>query len=188
MLAKTLLVYDWLPLGVTDHLEGDVNRSFHQSRGLLRIEAHLLPDGVLYRDRALLRSIERKVRFEDIGEDVTRVFHVSRLYLMICLFFGVGLVLRTYSFLTSDAVTPLQMVGWVVWFLLPVAGTWMTSPRLIGFAAAGGGLMFFERAHPAPEPFLEELRAAKQEYLRTRHAQATGAAEQPRSRGRDLLN
>jgi hypothetical protein len=54
-------------------------------RGLLRIEAQVLPDGVLYRERALLRSIERKVRFEDIGEDVTRVFHVSRLYLLICL-------------------------------------------------------------------------------------------------------
>jgi hypothetical protein len=64
--------------------EGDVNRSFRQSRGLLRIEAQLLTDGVVYRERALLRSIERKVRFEDIGEDVTRVFHVSRLYLQIC--------------------------------------------------------------------------------------------------------
>jgi hypothetical protein len=166
-----------------------VNRSFfRQSRGLLRIEAQLLPDGVLYRDRALLRSIERKVRFEDIGEDVTRVFHVSRLYLLICLFFGVGLVLRSYSFLTSDGVTALQLVASLVWFVLPVAATWMTSPRLIGFPAAGGGVMFFEHGQPGPQPFLDELRTAKQEYLRSRYAQATGAAEPPRSRPKHLLN
>lgn len=165
-----------------------MSRSFRQSRGLLRIEAQVLPDGVLYRERALLRSIERKVRFEDIGEDVTRVFHVSRLYLLICLCFAAALVLRSYSFATSDAVTAWQLAASVVWFVLPVAATWMTSPRLIGFPAAGGGLMFFERGQPAAVPFLEELRAAKHEYLRSRYARSTGAADSPPARPRDLLN
>ena len=165
-----------------------MNRSFRQSRGLLRVEAQLLPDGVLYRDRALLRSIERKVRFEDIGEDVTRVFHVSRLYLLICLFFGVGLILRSYSFFTSDTVTPLELVASVVLFVMPVAGTWMTSPRLIGYPAAGGGLLFFEHGRSGPLAFLEELRAAKQEYLRARYTQPGAAADAAPTPAEDLLN
>ena len=165
-----------------------MNRSFRQSRGLLQIETQLLPDGLLYRERALLRSIERKVRFEDIGADVTRVFHVSRLYLLICLFFGVGLILRTYSFITSDAVTPLQMAASLVWFVLPVAGTWMTSPRLIGYPAAGGGLLFFEHGRPGPLPFLEELRTARQEYLRARYAQPGTTADAAAAPAEDLLN
>jgi hypothetical protein len=161
-----------------DHGEGAVNGGFRQSRVLLRIEAHLLPDGVLYRDRSLLRSIERKVRFEDIGDDVTRVFHVSRLYLLICVFFGVALLLRTYTFLTGDGVTPLQLAASVLYFALPVVGTWMTSPRLIGFPAAGGGLLFFERDRTDdPLPFLDHLRAAKQDYLRARYPQPDAARE-----------
>ena len=161
-----------------DHGEGAVNGGYRQSRGLLRIEAHLLPDGVLYRDRALLRSIERKVRFEDIGDDVTRVFHVSRLSLLICVFFGVALLLRTYSFLTGGDVTPLQLTASVLYFALPVVGTWMTSPRLIGFPAAGGGLLFFDREGSGdPRPFLDQLRSAKHDYLRARYTQPDAARE-----------
>jgi hypothetical protein len=165
-----------------------MNRSFRQSRGLLRIDVQLLPDGVLYRDRALLRSIERKVRYEDIGDDVTRVFQVSRLYLLICLFFGVGLILRAYTFFTSDTVTPLQLAASVLWFVMPVAGTWMNSPRLMGYPAAGGGLLFFENGRPDPLPFLEELRAAKQDYLRARYAPAGAATDAAPSHSEDLLN
>jgi hypothetical protein len=169
-------------------LEVVVSRSFRQSRGLLRIEAQLLPDGVLYRDRALLRSIERKVRFEDIGEDVTRVFQVSRLYVLVCLFFGVGLILRAHDYVTSDTVTPLQLAASVVWFVVALAGTWMTSPRLIGFPAAGGGLLFFEHGRPAPVPFLEEMRAAKHEYLRAHYAQAGAAPALAPGPSQGLLN
>jgi len=145
-----------------------------QSRGFLRIEADILADGVLYKERGLLSSHEQKIPFEDLADDLVRSFHVPRLYLSISLFFALAFAYRLVRFLSTDAVSLMSLAWSGLLFIVPALGTWMQSPTYIGYLASRGGLLFFDtRGAQDPHPFLEEVQRAKSAYLRARYAGAS---------------
>jgi hypothetical protein len=149
----------------------DMNAIFRQTRGMVRFEGEILDNGVRYRESGVLRSSEFKVAFEQIDDEITRVFHVSRLYLAICTFFGFMLAFRLYGFVTSDETSLKQLIVAVFWFVIPVFGTWMHSPRLVGYRSSVCGLFFIEKRGKAdPVPFLDSIHQAKLAYLRERYA------------------
>ena len=71
-----------------------------QTRGVLRIEAEILGDGVRYSERDFLRSFSTKIAFEHIPHELTRMFHVSRLYIFISLVFVLAFGYRLHHFIT----------------------------------------------------------------------------------------
>lgn len=149
-----------------------------QSRGFLRLEAKILNDGVLYRRRMVTDSLEIKVPFENISQNITRLFHVSRLYIVISIFFSVLFALRTHSFLTTNKVA----LGSLAWSLLlavvAVGGTWMQSPRYIGYIAEPANLLFFDKkGSQDPTSFLEVLHNRRHQYLQAKYSQEHSSQE-----------
>jgi hypothetical protein len=141
-----------------------------QSRGVLRIDSEILPDGVLYRERNLLSSNEVKIPFEQISDDRVRAFNVSRLNLIICAFFALAFGLRIYRFLSTDGVTVTSVVWAGIMFLVPCLGTWMQSPHYIGLSTGRGGLLFFEKKGAQdPTRYLEAIQEAKTRFLHERY-------------------
>ncbi|HSF19706.1 MAG TPA: hypothetical protein VLK65_29565 [Vicinamibacteria bacterium] len=143
---------------------------FRQSRGLLKIEAEILPDGVRYREKAFLKSHESTVRFEEIPDQITRAFHVNRLYLAISAFFAFLLVFRIHGFLIEGEVTAGALALSVAWFVAAVGGTWMQSPKWIGYVGHTFALMFFDAGGGSdPSEFIEEINRARYAYLASRY-------------------
>lgn len=144
-----------------------------QSRGILRIDSEILPDGVFYRERGLLSSNETKIPFEHIADDLVRTFHVSRLYLFISLFFALAFGYRLIRFVTTDTVSLPSLVWSAILFAMPTLGTWMQSPHYVGYLTSRGGLFFFDKKGAQdPNPYLEEIQRAKERYVRVRHREA----------------
>ena len=137
--------------------------SVRQSRGgLWTIVASIQPGGVHYREGSLLRRYETTVKFEEIPDEVTRTFTVSRLHSLVVTGIGLFFVYRMVGFLSAESY-PLSYVVWsgalVIWASF---GAWVNSPRLIGYAP----LMFFDTSGADdPTGFLEEIQQAKREYL-----------------------
>jgi hypothetical protein len=148
----------------------------------LRIEAEILPDGVRFHERGFLRSYETKIPFEAISDQVTRVFHVSRLYLFITAFFAFLLAFRLYGFIVSDEVSLGSLGLSLLFFLLAAGGTWMQSPRYVGFAKTGP--FFFAAGRKAdPTAFIEQIKQARGAYLRARFLAQQAAVDAPRRGG-----
>ena len=144
-----------------------------QSRALLRIDSEIVGDGVVYSERGFLWSNESKIPFEQIADELVRTFHVPRLYLFISLFFALAFGYRLFRFLSTDAVSLPSLVWSGILFAVPTFGTWMQSPRYVGYLAARGALFFFDtRGAQDPTRYLEAIREAKAAYLRTRYAEA----------------
>jgi hypothetical protein len=141
-----------------------------QSRGLLRIESEIVPDGVVYRERGVLTSHETKIPFEHIADEIVRTFHVPRLYLFISLFFALAFGYRLIRFISTNQVSLLSLVWSGILFAVPTLGTWMHSPAYVGYLSSRGGLLFFDkRGTQDPNPYLEKIQQAKAEYLRRRY-------------------
>jgi hypothetical protein len=140
-----------------------------QSRGLLRIDSEILSDGVFYRERGLLSSNETKIPFEQIAGELVRTFHVPRLYLFISVFFALALGYRLVRFVSTDTVSLPSLLWSGVLFLVPAFGTWMQSPRYVGYLTSRGGLLFFDKTGAQdPSGYLEEIQQARERYF---HAQ-----------------
>lgn len=145
--------------------------TFSQRRGVLRIDSEIGADGVLYRNRNLLSATEVKIPFESISDDVARSFHVSRWHLLICAFFAIAFAMRLSRYLTTDTVTFGSLVWSAVLVIVPIAGTWMQSPRYVGYLTDRGSILFFDRKGPQdPSVYLQEIQQAKDAYLRMRYA------------------
>ena len=110
-----------------------------QSRGFLRIDSEILPDGIFYRERGLLSSHESKIPFEHIADDLIRTFHVPRLYLFISLFFALAFGYRLIRFLNTNTVSVPSLVWSGILFVVPALGTWMQSPHYIGYLTSRAG-------------------------------------------------
>ena len=130
-----------------------------QSRGFLRIDSEILPDGIFYRERGLLSSHESKIPFEHIADDLIRTFHVPRLYLFISLFFALAFGYRLIRFLNTNTVSVPSLVWSGILFVVPALGTWIQSPHYIGYPTSRGGLFFFDtkgaadpNEYPAADP------------------------------------
>jgi hypothetical protein len=146
-----------------------------QSRGVLRIDSEIRPDGVFYRERGLLSSNESKVPFEHIGDDLVRTFHVPRLYLFISLFFGLLLGLRVFRFMSTNTVSLGSLIWSTVLFAVPSLGTWMQSPKYVGYLTSRGGLLFFEKKGAEdPAQYLEEIQGARAAYFRSQGLREAG--------------
>ena len=140
-----------------------------QSRGVLRIDSEILSDGVFYRERGLLSSNETKIPFEHIAGELVRTFHVPRLYLFISVFFALAFGYRLVRFVSTDTVSLLSLVWSGILFLVPTFGTWMQSPRYVGYLTSRGGLLFFDKQGAQdPSRYLEEIQHARERYF---HAQ-----------------
>lgn len=138
-----------------------------QRRGFLTIEAELLSNGVRYIERGPFRSHESIVPYEEIPEQVIRFWHIPRLYLMICLFFAALLFFQLYGFFFRDNVTWQTLVKSGVWLSVASFGTWMRSPKYIGYYAHGNGVLFFEtQGKDNPKEFMDELQSVRALYLR----------------------
>ena len=145
-----------------------------QSRGFLRIDSEILPDGIFYRERGLLSSHESKIPFEHIADDLIRAFHVPRLYLFISLFFALAFGYRLIRFLNTNTVSVPSLVWSGILFVVPALGTWMQSPHYIGYPTSRGGLFFFDTKGAAdPNEYLQQIQQAKERYLRIQHGRAT---------------
>lgn len=137
-----------------------------QSRGVLRIDSEILFDGVFYRERGLLSSNETKIPFEQIADELVRTFHVPRLYLFISLFFALAFGYRLIRFVSTDSVSLPSLLWSGILFVVPTLGTWMQSPRYVGYLTSRGGLLFFDKKGAQdPSRFLEEIQQAKQRYF-----------------------
>jgi hypothetical protein len=143
-----------------------VGSRLEQSRLFLRIEAEILPQGVRYRERDLLRSYETVVSFLEIDPSLTTYFDVNRWYLAICVGLVSFVALRAHSYLFDGAATLGQVLWAWGWAVVACAGTWMRAARYVGFRAAGIGLFFFERGgRDDPRPFLRSITAARDVHL-----------------------
>ena len=145
-----------------------------QSRGFLRIDSEILPDGIFYRERGLLSSHESKIPFDHIADDLIRTFHVPRLYLFISLFFALAFGYRLIRFLNTNTVSVPSLVWSGILFLAPALGTWMQSPHYIGYVTSRGGLFFFDtKGAGDPNDYLQQIQQAKERYLRIQDGRAT---------------
>ncbi|WP_323294323.1 hypothetical protein [Crocosphaera sp. XPORK-15E] len=118
----------------------------------------------------MLISHESIVPYEDIPEQIIRVWNPSRLYLMICLFFVFLLFFQLYGFFFRDNVTWQTLVRSGVWFSMASFGTWMQSPKYIGYYAHGNGVLFFDtQGKDNPREFLQRLQEIRAVYLRKRY-------------------
>ena len=149
-----------------------MNETIVQRRGLLRIEAELLPNGVRYSERGFLRSHDSFVPYEEIPDQALRFWNPSRVFLAICAFFIALLIYQAYDFY-FDGSGSLRSLGLTcVWLALACFGAWMRSPRYVGFYARGNGVLFFERKGSTnPEEFMKKLQETRIAYLRTRYGQ-----------------
>jgi len=138
-----------------------------QSRGVLRIDSEILQDGVYYRERGLLSSNETKVPFEHIAGELIRSFHVPRLYLFITVFFALLLGLRIVRFVSTNTVSIGSLIWSAILFVAPALGTWMQSPKYVGYLTSRGGLLFFDKkGSEDPTEYLAEIQRARVVYLR----------------------
>jgi hypothetical protein len=166
--------------------------AFRQSRGLLKIEAKILPNGVRYREKGVLRSHESIIRFEDIPDEITRAMHVNRLYLFICVFFAILLCYRFYGYAVNGDVTVGTLVHTIVLLLIAVGGTWMQCPKWVGYVGPGNATLLFFDTHGRYDPteFLQAIDQAKHAYLRAEYGardahSVTGETDYIPSHGRD---
>lgn len=162
-----------------------------QSRGIMRIDAEILEDGVRYAERDFLRSFRTTVPFEHISDELTHAFHVSRLYLVITIFFVAAFVLRLYHFVTSEGVSWGSLLWALFLALLAAGGTWMRSARYVGYSAAGADLLFFDKKGPQdPHEFLQAIQDAKSRYFHERYREAHSAdsAASPEAPSREQLH
>ena len=136
-----------------------MNPYLKQRRGLLTIEAEVLPIGVRRKERGPFRSYESMVRFEELPDEITRAFYVSRLYLAISGFFLFLLVYRFYEFSISGKATLGGLLFSALWFVVAAIGTWMQSPHYIGFHSGATSLMFFDvKGKEDPTQFLMNIK------------------------------
>ena len=148
-----------------------------QSRGVLRIDSEILSDGVFYRERNLLSSNEVKIPFEHISAEPVRTFHVPRLYLFISLFFALMFAIRLVRYFANDGGSLLSLAWSAVLFVVPTLGTWMQSPKYVGYLTSRGALLFFEKDGPQdPAPYLDEVQRAKAAYFRHQYGNRAAAS------------
>lgn len=150
-----------------------MNETIVQRRGFLRIEAELLPNGVRYSERGFLRRHDSFVPYEEIPDQVLRFWNPSRVFLAICAFFIALLLYQVYDFHFHGSVSMRSLGLTSFWLALACFGTWMRSPRYVGYYARGSGVLFFDRKGSTnPEEFMKRLQEARITYLRKRYGQA----------------
>lgn len=160
-----------------------MNETIVQRRGFLRIEAELLPNGVRYSERGFLRRHDSFVPYEEIPGQVLRFWNPSRVFLAICAFFVALLVYQVYDSYFDGSVSVRSLGLTSFWLALACFGTWMRSPRYVGFYARGNGVLFFDRkGSTSPEEFMKRLQETRNTYLRRRYGQAPAIAPPPGSR------
>ena len=139
-----------------------MNERIVQRRGFVRIEAELLPTGVRYSERDFLRTHETIVPYEEIPEQVLRFWNPSRLYLLICAFFAALVVLEMYQFWSAGGGSGRSLAFTSLGLATASFGTWMRSPKYIGFHTRGNGVLFFDRrSNGSPEEFMKTLQATR---------------------------
>lgn len=154
-----------------------------QSRGLIRVDAEIGAESVRYRRGSVLSSSEVMIPLEEIGDEPIRFFHVSRISLLVCVFFAATLSLRVFRYVSGDPVSLASVVWASVLFIVPVLGTWMSSPRWIGLPTDRGSMLFLDRTGAQdPRPFMDEVHRARHARLASR-ARRFHEASQPRDMG-----
>jgi hypothetical protein len=142
-----------------------------QTRGVLRIDSEIVADGVFYRERNLLSSSEATIPFEHISSERVRSFHVPRLYLFITLFFALLFAFRLIRYVSGEAVFAPSLIWSAVLLVLPAVGTWMQSPKFVGYLTSRGGLLIFDKRGPQdPGPYLDEIQRARAAYIRGQYS------------------
>ena len=118
-----------------------------QSRGFLRIDSEILPDGIFYRERGLLSSHESKIPFDHIANEYfIRTFHVPQLYFFIIFFFSSRALVgyRVIPFPQHQHHYRFRpSCGREFYSCIFALGTWMQSPHYIGYLTSRGGLFLF---------------------------------------------
>ncbi|MFC3153491.1 hypothetical protein ACFOEK_20800 [Litoribrevibacter euphylliae] len=147
---------------------------FQQKRIALSIESEILPNGVRIKEKDLFNTYETVIPYEHISDQVIKSFNLSKLYLIICVFFGALFLINIYDFYFYSEgagrppATSRDILFSLVWFLLASFGTWMRSVKYIGIACAGGNLFFLDvKGKQDPEKYLNQILHSRDFYFQS---------------------
>lgn len=151
-----------------------MSEKIFQRRALMTIEAELLQTGVRYSERGVFRTHDSIIPYEEIPEHALRFWNPSRLYILICVFFVLLILFQVHGYFVAGDTSGGEIALSALWLSMAGFGTWMRSPKYVGFYTRGNGVLFFDRAgENSPEPFMRRLQEVREAYLHNRYGVST---------------